>query len=78
MVKFSPEEKIQSVKEYLNGNHGVKTIARSIGVDHSVLHQWIKQYNLFGEEAFEIRYTSYPAQYKRAFFWNRARLWRKQ
>jgi len=44
MVKFSPEEKIQSVREYFNGNDGVKTIAKSIGVHHSVLHQWIKQY----------------------------------
>ncbi|WHX98930.1 IS3 family transposase [Neobacillus sp. DY30] len=64
MAKFSTEQKIQSVKEYLNGNDGVKTIARSIGVDHSVLLQWIKQYNLFGEDAFEKRYTSYPQQYK--------------
>ncbi|WP_306298975.1 transposase [Bacillus sp. OV166] len=50
MVKFSPEEKIQSVKEYLNGNDGGKTIANSIGVHHSVLHQWIKQYEIFGED----------------------------
>ncbi|MBT2737883.1 hypothetical protein J7E66_24680, partial [Bacillus sp. ISL-7] len=26
MVKFSPEEKIQAVKEYLSGNDGGKTI----------------------------------------------------
>jgi transposase len=64
MVKFSREEKIQSVKEYLNGNDGGKTIANSIGVHHSVLHQWIKQYEIFGEDAFEKRYASYPAQYK--------------
>jgi transposase len=64
MVKFSPEEKIQAVKEYLSGNDGGKTIANSIGVHASVLHQWIKQYEQFGEFAFEKRYTSYPAQYK--------------
>jgi transposase len=64
MVKFSPEEKIQAVKEYLNGNDGGKTIANSIGVHLSLLHQWIKHYEQLGEDAFEKRYTSYPAQYK--------------
>ena len=32
MAKFSPEEKIQAVRQYLDGNEGGKTIARSIGV----------------------------------------------
>ncbi len=64
MAKFSPEEKIQAVRQYLNGNEGIKTIAKSIGVHPSALHQWIKQYKIFGEDAFEKRYTSYPAQFK--------------
>jgi transposase-like protein len=29
-----------------------------------MLHQWIKQYEMFGENAFEKRYTTYPAQFK--------------
>ena len=29
-----------------------------------MLHQWIKQYELFGDDAFEKRYTTYPAQFK--------------
>jgi transposase-like protein len=64
MAKFSPEEKIQAVRQYLNGNEGGKTIAESIGVHPSMLHQWIKQYEMFGENAFEKRYTTYPAQFK--------------
>ena len=64
MAKFSPEEKIQAVRQYLNGNEGGKTIAQSIDVHPSLLHQWIKQYDIFGENAFEKRYTSYPAQIK--------------
>jgi transposase len=64
MAKFSPEEKIQAVRQYLNGNEGGKTIAESIGVHPSMLHQWIKQYEMFGENAFERRYTTYPAQFK--------------
>lgn len=64
MVKFSSQEKIQVVKEYLNGNDGERTIAKSFGVHPSLLHHWIKLYELFGDDAFEKRYTSYPAQYK--------------
>ena len=52
MAKFSPEEKIQAVRQYLDGNEGGKTIAKSIGVHPSMLHQWIKQYELFGERCF--------------------------
>ncbi len=64
MAKFSPEEKIQAVRQYLDGNEGGKTIAKSIGVHPSILHQWIKQYEIYGDDAFEKRYTSYPAQFK--------------
>ena len=49
MAKFSSEEKIQAVRQCLNGNEGGKTIARSIGVHPSILHQWIKQYEIIGE-----------------------------
>jgi transposase-like protein len=64
MAKFSPEEKLYAVRQYLNGDEGGKTIAKSIGVHPSMLHQWIKQYEIFGENAFEKRYTSYPALFK--------------
>ena len=64
MAKFSKEEKIQAVKEFLNGNEAVKSIAKSIGVDSGVFHNWIKQYEFSGEAAFEKPYTSYTQEYK--------------
>lgn len=45
----------------MDGNEGGKTIAKSTGVHPSSLHQWIK---LFGDDAFEKRYTPYPPQFK--------------
>jgi hypothetical protein len=42
--------------QYLDGNEGGKTIVKSIGVHPSILHQWIKQYEIFGGVAFEKRY----------------------
>lgn len=44
MSKFNIEEKIEAVIRYLQGTEGVKFIAKSIGVHHTVLLNWIKQY----------------------------------
>lgn len=41
MAKFTYEEKIQAVIRYEEGLEGVKSIAKSIGVDYSVLINWI-------------------------------------
>lgn len=64
MVKFSPEEKVNVVKKYLDGSDGVKRLAKSIKVHPSVIQQWVKRYKAVGEKAFEKRYTSYSLQYK--------------
>lgn len=64
MAKFSPQEKVQAVRRYLEGNEGHKKIAKSIGVSRGVFHNWIKLYQHSGESAFEKRYTSYSAEFK--------------
>ncbi|RAT14542.1 transposase [Bacillus cereus] len=64
MGKFSPKEKIQIVKQYFNGIDGGKRLAKSLGIHSNVIYQWIKQYEAFGEKAFEQRYTTYSLQYK--------------
>lgn len=64
MVKFSPEEKVNVVRKYLDGSDGVKRLARFIKVHPSVIQQWVKRYKAVGEKAFEKRYTSYSLQYK--------------
>ncbi|MGN4668121.1 transposase, partial [Bacillus cereus group sp. MYBK234-1] len=53
MAKFSSKEKIQAVKRYLGGTESGKTIAKSIGVNPSVLREWIRRYESSGEKAFE-------------------------
>ncbi|OKA37649.1 transposase [Bacillus cereus] len=64
MVKFSQEQKLEVVRQYLDGSDGVKRLARSIKTHPSVIQQWVKQYKAVGEKAFEKRYTSYSLQYK--------------
>ncbi len=64
MGKFSPKEKLQIVKQYFSGIDGGKTIAKSLGIHSTVLYQWIRRYEAFGEKAFEKRYTTYSFQDK--------------
>ena len=67
MAKFSSDEKLQAVMRYQNGLEGIKSIAKSIGIHHSVLLNWIRQYEHHGEEVFKKRYTPYSIQDKLAY-----------
>jgi transposase-like protein len=53
-------EKIQAVRQYIDGNEGGKTIAKSIGVHPSLLHQWIKQFELFGLDEMLLKNAIHP------------------
>lgn len=64
MAKFTEVEKILIVKKYLDGTEGIKKIASTVGVHHTVLLNWVKQYELHGDKAFKKRYTNYSVQYK--------------
>lgn len=64
MTRFSTDEKILAVIRYQEGSDSLKTIARSIGIHHSVFLNWIRQYEHHGEEAFKKGYASYPVQFK--------------
>ena len=64
MVKFSKRDKMDAVRRYESGPEGVKRIAKSLGTGHSIVLNWIKQYEKYGEKAFENRYTSYSLQDK--------------
>ena len=44
MSKFTTKEKIEAFIRYQQGIEGVKSIAKSLGVHHTVLLNWIKQY----------------------------------
>lgn len=64
LSKFTEEEKVEFVKIYLNGDEGLKPVSNMVGVDHSVLLNWIKQYQHHGDEAFKKRCTNYTVEYK--------------
>jgi transposase len=64
MAKFSPDEKIQVVKRYLNGNESYPEIANDLGVRDTLILNWVNQYQYNGPEAFRKRYTNYTQQFK--------------
>lgn len=69
--KFTIQEKLNAVNDYLNGNSSQKAIARSLGTDPSVVQRWISNYQSIGEDAFykagnshysaEIKYSAVNA-----------------
>jgi len=64
MTKFNTDEKLQAVLRYHEGSESLKTIARSLGIHHSVFSNWIRQFEYHGEAAFIKGYTSYSIQDK--------------
>jgi len=46
MTKFSTVEKLQAVIRYQNGTENLKTIAKSIGLHHSVFSKWINNLSI--------------------------------
>lgn len=64
MPKFSLDEKFEAIHRYQNGAEGVKTIAKSLGINHEVLRMWIRQYEYHGIKAFEKSYTAYSMPFK--------------
>ncbi|ARC60535.1 hypothetical protein CHCC15290_3670 [Bacillus licheniformis] len=63
MAEFSAEEQIQAVKRLLRGLKD-KTIAREIGVSHSIFHVSIRKHLHYGEVALQKSYTTYSAEDK--------------
>ncbi|MEC3568191.1 transposase, partial [Bacillus thuringiensis] len=44
MAKFTADEKIQIVLRYLNGNESYREIGRSLGINDTIILNWVNQY----------------------------------
>lgn len=64
MAKYTSEDKLSAVLRYLDGAESYASIATSIGTTHSLVREWVMQYEHHGSEAFTKSYTSYSAQFK--------------
>ena len=50
--KYSREEKLNAVQEYLDGKSSMNSIANRLGVDWSAVKLWVNKYEAMGAEAF--------------------------
>ena len=64
MSKIQIEEKIQTVKRYLEGEESLREIGQSIGIDKSEIRYWVQRYQYHGEKGFKKPYTSHSGQFK--------------
>ncbi|MEV5027385.1 IS3 family transposase [Paenibacillus sp. LPE1-1-1.1] len=64
MPYLSLDVKLKAIHRYQNGAEGVKSIAKSLGINHEALRMWIRQYEYNGVKAFEKSYTAYSMTYK--------------
>lgn len=51
-LKYSAEEKINAVKEYLDGKESMSSIAKRLEITHQSLKQWVINYETMGIDAF--------------------------
>ena len=64
--KYSKELKLSIVKRYLDGEGSIISLAKEINTNHSVVHEWVRQYNAYGESIFDSNNTnsSYTKEFK--------------
>ena len=51
-AKYSAEEKVNAVKEYLDGTDSKNSIAKRLNITFQSFNQWIKNYEAMGPDAF--------------------------
>ena len=64
--KYSKELKLSIVKRYLDGEGATASLAKEINTSNDVVWNWVKQYQAFGESAFDTSHTnaSYTKNFK--------------
>lgn len=51
-LKYNAEEKINAVKEYLDGKESMSSIAKRLNIAFQSFKQWVKNYEAMGTDAF--------------------------
>ena len=58
-ARYSAEEKISAVQEYLDGKSSMKTIAQRLGIAFQSFKQWVKNYEAMGIDAFKTNHNKH-------------------
>ncbi|RUL45407.1 IS3 family transposase [Lysinibacillus antri] len=64
MSKFTLEEKLDAITDYLQGHKSFTDLAKELDTSTAVVRNWVKQYEHHGSKALNPSYTKYSAQFK--------------
>ncbi len=64
MAKFTLDQKITVVNEYLEGKGSLRNIGKKYNVDHKRIQMWVALFNMHGLEGLNSRYTNYSGEFK--------------
>lgn len=53
-LKYSAEEKINAIKESLDGKESMSSIAKRLYIAFQSFQQWVKNYEVLGTDAFSM------------------------
>jgi transposase len=63
MSKYTKQFKLQVIECYLQESAGCALVARQFGIDHSIVRQWVRRFQLRGADGLE-KYSHYSAEFK--------------
>jgi transposase len=64
MAKYDERFKRSLVDKYLSGSAGMDTLAKTAGIDKSMLRRWVAAYRAHGVAGLRKKHTSYSAEFK--------------
>ena len=64
MAKYDESFKLEMVQKYLGGQIGHRALAGQIGLDASLLRQWINRYQVHGIDGLRKKRSHYSAHFK--------------
>jgi transposase len=64
MTKYDEEFKLTVVQQYLNGNAGIKAIAKEHGLAHAMVRRWVGFFQTRGIEGLRKKFSHYSATFK--------------
>ena len=64
MVKYTKQNKLKVIRQYLDGQLGYHRLSAKVGIPAFTIRRWVSAYRLHGNESFVRRRGHYPTGFK--------------
>ncbi|HEY5799109.1 MAG TPA: transposase, partial [Burkholderiaceae bacterium] len=64
MTKYTEEFKRSIVDQYLEGQNGFQSLAKSHGLDKEMVRRWVENFRLYGADGLRKKFSHYSAQFR--------------